>query len=426
MEEHQYHIHTHNKKIRNAIETIGGIIVLGVILMLIVPSARPAWVNKWFEQPKLNTSTAPNGIWSQPRNEAVENDAHDRAITNAVERANPAVVSITISKNVPILERCPIDPFRNLPPEFQQLFGDNFPQFYQPCQKGTEKREIGGGSGFIVTSDGYIVTNKHVVSDTKAEYTVLTNDGKKYDATVVARHPVLDVAIVKIKASGLSTLPLGDSDAVKLGQTAIAIGNALGEFRNTVSVGVVSGLARSVTAVDGSGDRIETIDNVIQTDAAINPGNSGGPLLDIGGNVIGMNTAMVSGAQSIGFAIPINAIKKSIDAVIHGKTLKAAYLGVRYISLNEEIAKQYNISQTQGALIKGSDQSFAVEPNSPAASAGIREGDVIVSFDGKKIDADTSLSYLISQKSPGDSVTLEIVRNGKTISVQVELGERKE
>ena len=204
---------------------------------------------------------------------------YEQAVVGAVKKASPAVVSITISKNVPIIEQCPYNPFSDLPPEFQQFFGDNG-SFTQPCDSGkTQLQEVGGGSGFVISSDGLILTNKHVVSDTKASYTVLTNDGKKYDAKVLARDPSQDLAVVKITASGLPTVELGDSSSIELGQTAIAIGNALGEFRNTVSVGVVSGLARNITA-SGAGTS-ESLSGLIQTDAAINPGNSGGPLLNL-------------------------------------------------------------------------------------------------------------------------------------------------
>lgn len=174
---------------------------------------------------------------------------YEQAVVDAVKKASPAVVSITVSKNVPILENCPYSPFSDLPPEFQQFFGD-MPQFSQPCDKGggTKLQEVGGGSGFIISSDGMILTNKHVVEDAKASYTVFTNDGKKYDAKVLARDPVQDLAIIKIDGKNLSIVELGDSDSIELGQSAIAIGNALGEFRNTVSVGVISGLRRNVTA----------------------------------------------------------------------------------------------------------------------------------------------------------------------------------
>ncbi len=241
---------------------------------------------------------------------------YEDKIINAVKSASPAVVAITISKNVPIIEQCPYNPFSNLPPEFQQFFGQGI-QFYQPCQKGTKLQEIGGGSGFVISSDGLILTNKHVVSDAAAEYTVFTNDGKKYPAKVLARDSNTDIAIIKIDAIGLSKVKLGNSDSIQVGQTAIAIGNALGEFRNTVSTGVVSGLSRSITA--SGGGISESITNVIQTDASINPGNSGGPLLNLRGEVIGVNTAMAQGAQNIGFSIPINQVKEIINNALAEK-----------------------------------------------------------------------------------------------------------
>lgn len=234
-------------------------------------------------------------------------------VINAAKAASPAVVAITISKYVPIIERCPYNPFSNLPPEFQQFFGRDL-QFYQPCQKGTKLQEVGGGSGFIISADGLILTNRHVVADTEAEYTVFTNDGKKYSAKVLARDPNIDIAVIKISASNLPKIKLGDSDSIQVGQTVIAIGNALGEFRNTVNIGVVSGLSRNITA--SGGGLTETIYNVIQTDASINPGNSGGPLLNLRGEVIGINTAIAQNAQSIGFAIPINQVKKIISNVL--------------------------------------------------------------------------------------------------------------
>ncbi len=212
--------------------------------------------------------------------------SQDSFVIDAVKKTNPAVVAIIISQIVPKYEAY-IDP--NQPQQNQNPFGDLFPSFnfnvpqYQYRQNGTQKQDIGGGSGFFVSSDGLIVTNKHVVDQTNAEYTVFTNDGKKHTAKVVARDPILDIALIKIDppiGGSYPYLTMGDSDTLEIGQSVIAIGNALGEFRNTVSVGVVSGLARSITAGDNSGST-ETLDHVIQTDAAINPGNSGGPLLDL-------------------------------------------------------------------------------------------------------------------------------------------------
>ncbi len=259
---------------------------------------------------KQATTGIPSDLNLKPLNEFYKPTDYEMQVIKAVKTASPAVIAITISKNIPIIEKCPYNPFSDLPPEFQQFFGQNL-QFYQPCQKGTKLQEIGGGSGFIISVDGVILTNKHVVQDPAAEYTVFTNDGKKYSAKVLARDPNIDIAVIKISASNLRAIKLGDSDSIQVGQTAIAIGNALGEFRNTVNVGVVSGLSRNITA--SGGGLTETIYNVIQTDASINPGNSGGPLLNLRGEVMGINTAIAQNAQSIGFAIPINQVKKIVS-----------------------------------------------------------------------------------------------------------------
>lgn len=349
---------------------------------------------------------------------------YENAVVKAVEIASPAVVSIVISKDVPVIEQCPYNPFSDLPSEFQDFFG--FPgggfQFYQPCQKGTEKKEVGGGTGFIISSDGLILTNKHVASDKKASYTVFTNDGKKYDAEILAQDPVMDIAVVKIKASNLPVLKLGNSDSVKLGQTAIAIGNALGEFRNTVAVGVISGLARTITA-SGAG-QVETIEGVLQTDAAINQGNSGGPLLNLKGEVIGINTAMVSGAQNIGFAIPINKAKRAIESVKKSGRIITPFLGVRYILISPELAKKEELSVDYGALVRGGQDGPAVVKKSPAEKAGIQTEDIILAINGKKISQNNTLASMIQNFNVGDTITLKILRNGKEMEIKVKLEER--
>ena len=349
---------------------------------------------------------------------------YEEAVVAAVESASPSVVSVIVSKDLPILENCPYDPFSDLPDEFKQFFGRGF-EFYQPCQRGTEKREVGGGSGFAVSEDGLVLTNKHVVSDTKAEYTVLTNDGKKYSAEVLARDPVQDLAVLKINASGLKPAKLGNSDTVKLGQTAIVIGNALGEFRNTVSVGVVSGLSRTITA-SGEGFGTETIQGVIQTDAAINPGNSGGPLLNLKGEVIGINTAIASGAENIGFAIPINQAKRDITSVKQTGSIKTPYIGVRYLIITEEIAEKQNLPVDYGALVRGSEEGPGVISGSPAAKAGLQAEDVILEIDGVKIDKDRPLGVLIQKYGVGEAVNLKVRRGEGILSFKVTLEERPE
>ncbi|MBI4812482.1 trypsin-like peptidase domain-containing protein [Candidatus Falkowbacteria bacterium] len=339
-------------------------------------------------------------------------------VSDVVERINPAVVSIIATKDVPVLEQYFEDPFSD-------MFGGNSPfSFRIPKyrQNGTEEKEVGGGSGFFISSDGYVATNAHVVNDEEAQYTIFTNDGTKYEAKVVAIDDVLDIALLKIEAKDLAFLEYGDSDKLRLGQAVIAIGNALGEFRNTVSTGVVSGLARSIVAGSNAGTT-ETLENVIQTDAAINPGNSGGPLLDLSGKVIGVNVAVASNSENIGFALPSNAVKNSLDSMKQfGKVIRP-YLGVRYVQINEAIQKRNNLTVDYGALVVRGEQKtdLAVIPGSPADKAGLEEYDIILGIDGVKIDDKHSLSSLIREKKVGDTIKLKILHDGEEKSVEVKL-----
>ncbi|MDR3581930.1 MAG: trypsin-like peptidase domain-containing protein [Candidatus Pacebacteria bacterium] len=351
-------------------------------------------------------------------------DQYEGDVIAAVNKASPAVVSITISENVPIIENCPNDFYYNLPQDLQQFFG-NIPTS-TPCDTGkTELQQVGGGSGFIISADGLILTNKHVVSDTGASYSVLTNDGKTYVAKVLARDPNQDLAVLKINATGLPTVTLGDSNGLRLGQSAIAIGNTLGEYSNTVSVGVISGLARTVTASAPDTGVEETIEGVIQTDAAINPGNSGGPLLDLRGDVIGINTAVASNAQSVGFAIPIDQAKSAINSVESTGEIQVPFLGVRYTAVTADLATTKKLPVSYGALVTGVGTGQpAVEPDSPAAKAGFKADDIIESVDGQKIDATHDLGNIINQHNVGDVVTLVVNRAGKELTVQATLAKR--
>ena len=355
-------------------------------------------------------------------NEKIERQ--DELVVLVVRRASPAVVSIVASKDVAVVEQYFVNPFGN-DPFFQQFFKDfPAPQVPQYRKKGTTKQQISAGTGFIVSSDGMIVTNKHVVADTAAEYTVFLNDGSKYPAKVLARDPVDDLAIVKIEKSGLPILRLGDSSAIDVGQTVIAIGNALGEFSNTVSVGIVSGLKRSITA-SGGDIGMENLTDLIQTDAAINPGNSGGPLLNLRGEVIGMNTAMASGAENIGFAMGINKAKRDIASVKQSGKILYPFLGVRYVMITSDLAKEKKLPIDRGALVMGSDKNPAVVNHSPADKAGIKTGDIIIALNREVVDKDHLLSDLVGKYSVGDEITLRINRNGSEIYVKVTLEERK-
>jgi serine protease Do len=346
----------------------------------------------------------------------------DSAVISAVEKASPAVVSIIITKDVPKIDSFFSNPFLNDP--FFNPFGFSAPEQDDGQKPQTEKQEIGGGTGFIVDENGYIVTNKHVVQDPQAEYTVINNEGKKMNAQVLARDPFNDIAILKVDEKNLPVVALGDSDRLKIGQTVIAIGNSLGEFRNTVSKGIISGLKRNVSAGDGMGQS-ETLEEVIQTDAAINPGNSGGPLLNVEGQVVAINVAMAQGAENIGFAIPVNQIKKNLQSVKDNGKIVRPYLGIRYLIINDQIQAENNLPQNYGALVVRGNQrtDLAVIPGSPADKAGIVENDIILEIDGKKVDQENDLSKMIRNKNIGDEVTLKVWSKGTEKTVKLKLEE---
>ena len=327
----------------------------------------------------------------------------ESVITKVVEDSLPSVVTVGISKTEQTGGSIQINPLNPFQP-FQQI----------PGQKQQVEQNI--GSGFIISSDGLIITNKHVVADTSASYKVLTNDKKTYNVVKIYRDALNDIAILKINASGLKSLPMGDSSTLKLGQLAIAIGTPLGEFTNTVTVGVISGLGRGITAGSPFEGYVEKLDNVIQTDAAISPGNSGGPLLNSKGEVIGINTAIAQQGQNLGFAIPINVAKEIVDNFNkNGQNFERPYIGVRYKMIDKKTAVLNNI--VEGAYV------VEVLGGSPAAKAGIQADDVIISFDNQKIQGsdETTLTKLISQKKIGDSVNVIVWRSGKTLNVQVVL-----
>ena len=334
-------------------------------------------------------------------------------VSDVVAKVNPSVVSIAISKDVPVMEEYDVNPFGADSP-----FQISIPQYKQ---NGMQSKEVGGGSGFIISSDGYIVSNAHVVNDSSAKYTVFLNGGKKYDAKVIALDDILDIALLKIDAKNLPAITFGNSDQIRLGQTVIAIGNALGEFRNTVSTGVVSGLSRSIQA--GDGESVENLDNLIQTDAAINPGNSGGPLIDSNGEVIGVNVAVAQGSQNIGFSIPVNSIEDAVESMkATGKVIRP-YLGVRYLPITPDLQKQNNLSVDHGVLVvRGQNPTdLAVIPGSPANKAGIVEYDIILEANGVQIDDTHLLSTIIRQEKVGDTLKLNVLHNGVEKEVNVKL-----
>lgn len=388
-----------------------------VLILILAFYARPAEANLFGDLLRNFFSPFSQGVHQESSRTDLEPPLYkpvidyENAVVAAVKIASPAVVSITVSKNVPIIEECPYSPFGDIPPEFRQFFGGDSFRLSIPCERGTELREVGGGSGFIISEDGLILTNKHVVSDTRASYTVFLNDGSKHDAEVLARDPIQDLAVMKIDAADLPVVELGDSDTLELGQTAIAIGNALGEFRNTVSVGVISGLSRNVTA-QGGGGFSETIYGVIQTDAAINLGNSGGPLLNLRGEVVGISTAVAQSAQNVGFAIPINDAKRDIESVKQTGEIQLPFLGVRYAM------------SAEGALLQGSAGEPAIIPGSPAEAAGLTAGDIILELGGQKIDEVNPLASVIARHGVSETVVLKVLRGGETLTLSATLAKR--
>lgn len=319
----------------------------------------------------------------------------DSVVTDVAEKVSPSVVTVSVQT-----------PTRNII-EFSPNGG------FQQRPQGGQQQDI--GSGFIVSADGLIVTNKHVVSDDRLKYKVITSDDKEYDVVKITKDPANDLAIIKIDASNLTPIEMGDSDQIKVGQFAIAIGTALGEFRHTVTTGVVSGLGRGITAGSAYEGFVERLDNVIQTDAAINPGNSGGPLLNSLGQAIAVNVAVAQGAQNIGFAIPINVVKKGLEQFnTNGAFASKPFLGVQYQMISKQSALMNEVPQ--GAYVA------EVVNGSPAEKAGIRVDDIITQLNDQKVsDNKDGLAGVIASFKSSDTVTVKLWRDGKDITVSTTL-----
>ncbi len=330
--------------------------------------------------------------------------SEESVVIDVVDKASPSVVTVGIKRT----QRA-TDLFGGSDP-----FSDFFGVPRMPSRGQDQKMEQDIGTGFIVSADGLIVTNKHVVSDTSSKYQVFLSGDKAFEVQKIYRDPANDLAIIKINAMGLKPVVLGDSSKLKVGQFVVAIGTALGEFRNTVTTGVISGLGRGITAGDPFGDA-ERLDNVIQTDAAINPGNSGGPLLNSSGEVIGVNAAVASQAQNVGFALPINLVRESIANFNNTGKFSRPFLGVKYRIVDRKTAILNEIPQ--GAFVQ------EVVSGSPADKAGIAEGDIIIKIDGTRVgDDESSLAKIISGHKVGDKINLEVWRDGigKTVSALLE------
>jgi serine protease Do len=280
--------------------------------------------------------------------------------------------------------------------------------------------EEGAGTGIIVGKDGYVLTNKHVVQGTNT-VSVVTADGTNYDnVKVIGTDPLNDIAFLKIpNVSNLPAAELGDSTSVRVGQKVIAIGNSLGQYQNTVTSGIISGTGRPISAQ--SGDSVENLTDLIQTDAAINPGNSGGPLLNLQGQVIGVNTAIIEDAQGIGFSIPISATKGMLKGVLGGGAVKRAYVGVNFIAITADVAKHYDLSVKKGAYVFSTDGRSAVIANGPAAKAGIKDKDIITKVGSIEVGDRGGVSSLVAEYAPGDTIELTILRGGQTMTAKVTL-----
>ncbi|MEF2175160.1 MAG: trypsin-like peptidase domain-containing protein [Candidatus Absconditabacteria bacterium] len=325
------------------------------------------------------------------------------SVTKAIEKASPAVVSIIITKELKVYTQ---DPFN--------FFGGTI----------TDRTEkVGGGSGIIVTSDGYIVTNKHVVEDTRADYSVVTNNGDSYQVDKIRLDPVLDIAVLKILDSegktpnNLEVAQLNNINSkIRIGQFTIAIGNALAEYKDSATFGILSGKGRSLDQGNSSSNYI----GLYQTDAPINPGNSGGPLLDVNGNVIGINTAITSVGQGIGFAIPVNKefIQTTLSTIEEKGIIERPFIGIQYMDLNKSVAKSLKLDKFQGVYVQ------EVIENSPASAAGIKKGDIIRKIQGKEIDDNNSFFYELLTHKTGDKVQLTIFSNGEYKNIDIILAAR--
>ncbi|MFC1646753.1 S1C family serine protease [Patescibacteria group bacterium] len=352
-----------------------------------------------FTNPK---STYPTKIVESQIDGSVKVVTEESVIIAAVEKVSPSVVTIGITKTSSTGDIFEIDPFNPIMP-FRR----------KPGEIQDKKQDI--GSGFIVSPDGLVVTNKHVVGDTEASYRVITKDDKTYDVEKIFRDPINDLAILKINASELLPIEMGDSDKIKVGQMAIAIGTALGEFRNTVTTGVISGVGRGITAGSPFEGYAERLDNVIQTDAAINFGNSGGPLLNSSGQVIGINTAVSSEGQNIGFALPINMVKEALNNFNKTGQFDRPFLGVRYKIVTRDIAILNEVPE--GVYL------IEVIEGSAAENAGLAPGDILTKLDGKKLTGDDAeLSQYINQKKPGETIKVTVWRDDEEKTVNVTLG----
>jgi serine protease Do len=336
----------------------------------------------------------------------------ESATIAVVERVTPAVASIVVKKELSSLSESSRYYFGS--PFFASINGDTDP---------SQLIEVSSGTGFFVTSDGYMITNKHVIDEDDASYFVVTNDGDELEAELIDADSFQDIAILRVEGEDFPVASLGDSDDIRIGQTVIAIGNTLSEFRNTVTKGVVSGIDRRITA--GDSFNADVIDQAIQTDAAINPGNSGGPLINLLGEVIGINTAVSFEGEAVAFAIPINEAKRAIEDVLAYGRIIRPWLGVRYVLVEQNADSTQEIQYELGALILSGDQpgEVAVFEGSPADKAGLQEGDIIININNVNLIQDLALAEAVSEYRPGEIIKLGVLRDQEFMEIDVELEE---
>jgi 2-alkenal reductase len=394
---------------------LGGFVAGGAAFLLLrstgstLASGPVASLARYTQQSTTKRSATQSAQSTQPaQSQATQAQvpAADASVVNAVKKTSPAVVTvINVLQASSQPNQLQQDPF--------QLPLPNAPQ-QQPQQP--QQPSVASGSGVIISNDGYIVTNNHVVENEQS-LAVIYADGSRHEATLVGTDPVMDIAVIRVKDAVPGVAAFGNSDALQPGETAIAIGSPLGDFQNSVTVGVVSALNRTVA---GSG-----MEGLVQTDAAINHGNSGGPLINVNGEVIGINTLVVRSdsmagdqAQGLGFAIPSNTVKDVSQQLISNGKVVYPYLGVSFGEIDPETAALQNLPVQYGALVG------QVQPNTPAAQAGLQQNDIITAIDGDKLDGTSSLRQLLLKHKPGDTVQLEVQRDGKPMTVNVKLGTR--
>ena len=358
-----------------------------VLIIAVVLSAAVGGVAYWYS----TTNHAPVTLRQTTQNDGnLTPTGTENAIASVVEKVSPSVVSIVTNTTR------------------QTLFG--------------AAQQQAAGTGIILSKDGYILTNNHVVASA-SNIEVVTADGTTYsDVELVGADPLNDISYLKVKnVTDLQPAELGDSSTLRVGQQVIAIGNALGQFQNTVSNGIISGKGRPLTAGGEGGDSGESLTDLLQTDAAINPGNSGGPLLNYSGQVIGINTAVASNAEGIGFAIPVNATKGTLKGVLAGKGVQRSYLGLRYVEITAAVAKQYDLPVKKGAYVVADKGGSAVVAGSPADKAGLKEKDIITKINDEEVGVSGGVSTLVGEYAPGDTVEVTYLRDGAEKRVKVTL-----